>query len=84
MSRVPNLGNETSGYHPSPSKFKTPQEILTKYSKFMNDVQVTRVVVALCEHTFFGVSVKCYNISMYVLNTSFGLNAMLHTCSFSL
>ena len=50
----------------------------------MNDVQVTRVVVALCEHTFFGVSVKCYNISMYVLNTSFGLNAMLHTCSFSL
>ena len=57
MSSVPNLGNETSGCHPSPSKFKTAHEIVTKYSKFMNDVQVTRVVVALCEHTFFGVDV---------------------------
>ena len=30
MSSVPNLGNETSGYHPSPSKFKTAQEMMNK------------------------------------------------------
>ena len=56
-SNISSVPNETSGHHPSPSKFKTAHEILIKYSKFVNDVQITRVAVALCEHTFFGVDV---------------------------
>ena len=41
-------------HQPSPSKFKTAHEVLSLYAKYINEFQIRRVAVALCEYTFFG------------------------------